>query len=774
MLRFYLVAFALSGSLVSTIIAFAAWMRRPAPGAAYLAGAMASVAVYAMGYALELSNSSLDMILRYIRVEYFGVVWLPGFWLALVLSYTNKLRWLKPNRIMFLWIIPLIVLLGVLTNPLHNLFYASVSLDNSGQFPVLDFERGPIYWLHMGYTFFSFIVSAFLLIQYLLSPHTLYRRQSALLLLSSVITILVTALYLAGVQPIPNLDIIVFALILSGAIVGWGLLRFHLIAISPIARDTLFDNLHDAVMVLDSADRLVDFNPAAHQLFNFFGNPIGRSLSEVLTPEFLQTFSGLRDISDMREFTLERGGIQRHFEIHPARLPGAGGERESILVMIQDISRRKQMLTALEELNSELDQRVHQRTQEYLDTIERLEEEIQIRQKTEDRLQEMKDNLVEQVSTQSRKLYTLYDVLLYQGGVEETDQILAQSLARIKQMMDARAVCIHELRDNACYRLASVGLSKEEDEALEVLPGDWLNEGKAFVSVDLPHEERLPQALRLPGYTTYLAAPIKLRNVATGVLQVFWSEPQNVLVEDISYFSIIAEQIGIIQENDRLRKILEDRAVQVERRRLARDLHDSVTQSLHSLSLYTGILRNRLQQGQSAKAEELLDRLDLSARQALKEMRLLLYEMRLAPLENLRLVETLTNRLEAVEMRAGIDAALQLHEPALWPLKWESELYCIAMEALNNSLKYADANQVRVNLSGGGNWVEMSIQDNGRGFSPEKLGNSGIGLQSMRERAERLGGELRIESTTGQGTTIYLRVGNLMVEKNDEEEEQIS
>jgi signal transduction histidine kinase len=164
----------------------------------------------------------------------------------------------------------------------------------------------------------------------------------------------------------------------------------------------------------------------------------------------------------------------------------------------------------------------------------------------------------------------------------------------------------------------------------------------------------------------------------------------------------------------------------------------------------------------------MLDRLDQSARQALKEMRLLLYEMRLAPLENLRLVETLQNRLDAVEKRAGIDASVNVEEPALWPLKWEAEMYCIAMEALNNSLKHANANRVRVNLRGNAGWVEMSIVDNGKGFIDQNTQKTGIGLHSMRERAERLGGELQVVSGQDSGTTIFLRVGKPLAIENEE------
>jgi signal transduction histidine kinase len=175
--------------------------------------------------------------------------------------------------------------------------------------------------------------------------------------------------------------------------------------------------------------------------------------------------------------------------------------------------------------------------------------------------------------------------------------------------------------------------------------------------------------------------------------------------------------------------------------------------------LYVAALRNRLQRGQYEKVEETLSDLDQTARQTLKEMRLLLFEFRLEPQDNLSLVEQIQFRLEAVEQRAGVDAALELSGPPAWPQSWEAQLYPIVMEALNNALKHANADRVRVHLCGGQNWLELSICDNGSGFQTHIERLTGIGLQSMRERAKLLGGALQVESKIGEGTQICLRIG---------------
>jgi signal transduction histidine kinase len=205
----------------------------------------------------------------------------------------------------------------------------------------------------------------------------------------------------------------------------------------------------------------------------------------------------------------------------------------------------------------------------------------------------------------------------------------------------------------------------------------------------------------------------------------------------------------------------EELAVLQERDRLARELHDSVTQSLYSLTLFTQAARELAEAGNLERTQHNLARIAHTAGQALKEMRLLVYELRPLALTDVRLIEALQHRLDAVEGRSGVQARLLLEaeEDIELSATVEEELYRIAQEALNNALKHAHATSVAVRLvvPADSRRLEFEVSDDGCGFDTDAVkGKGGLGLTSIRERADRLGAELSVSSTPGQGTQVKI------------------
>lgn len=145
-----------------------------------------------------------------------------------------------------------------------------------------------------------------------------------------------------------------------------------------------------------------------------------------------------------------------------------------------------------------------------------------------------------------------------------------------------------------------------------------------------------------------------------------------------------------------------------------------------------------------------------TSRQALREMRLMIFELRPQALQEHGLENAINNRLEQVERRTGINARLNNLLACDLPLDVETELYYLIIEALNNAIKHARAENIHINLYQENNSAVLQVIDDGQGFEPG-TGKAGIGLKSMRERAEKLGGSLDIQSDTDSGTTITVR-----------------
>lgn len=222
----------------------------------------------------------------------------------------------------------------------------------------------------------------------------------------------------------------------------------------------------------------------------------------------------------------------------------------------------------------------------------------------------------------------------------------------------------------------------------------------------------------------------------------------------------LANQVAVALENARLFTEAQGKAVLEERQRLARDLHDSVTQSLYSLTLLAEAGR-RLIDSDVPQAARYLGDMGEIAQQSLKEMRLLVYQLRPLALAHEGLIGALQARLDSVEKRAGVEARFLIEgNLGSLPATLEEGLFRVAQEALNNALKHAAARSVVVRLRGDDDCVTLEVIDDGRGSTrlTDDAKTGGLGLTSMRERVAQLRGTLQIESTPGRGTRVVVEV----------------
>lgn len=202
-----------------------------------------------------------------------------------------------------------------------------------------------------------------------------------------------------------------------------------------------------------------------------------------------------------------------------------------------------------------------------------------------------------------------------------------------------------------------------------------------------------------------------------------------------------------------------EQAIVAERNRLASELHDSVTQGLYGMLLHAEASKGLMNAGKTERAIEYLDEIRTAGKEALAEMRLLIFELRPPVLEQEGLAAALEMRLYAVEKRAGLKVDVQTALDGRLPLDVEDGLYRVAQEVLNNALKHAQAEHVSLKLSEEGGLVRLEINDDGRGFDLDEARKSGgMGLSMLEERVEKMNGSLQMESQLGQGTRTLVEV----------------
>jgi len=263
-------------------------------------------------------------------------------------------------------------------------------------------------------------------------------------------------------------------------------------------------------------------------------------------------------------------------------------------------------------------------------------------------------------------------------------------------------------------------------------------------------------SLVLGNTRTILSVPMKTRQRTVGVLSVYNKEGEGGFTDrDAELATFFANQAAAAIENARLYEQSREYAVVEERNRLARELHDSVTQSLFSVTLLSEAALNLLERD-PAKARERLERAGDLAQGALAEMRALIFQLRPMTLQEEGLLSALKKHVNAVRSRDGHVVELQVTGAARrLPPPIEDAAFRIVQEAINNVVKHANVDGARVSLDFGTETLCLAVVDSGIGFDASGPSPSGrFGMSSMRERAEGTGGRLSVESAAGQGTRV--------------------
>ncbi len=329
---------------VATVVSFAlaayAWQRRSAPGAMPFVALMLAVTLWSFAHALRLSSADLASQILWAKVRYVGIVIVPAAWLAFALQYTGREKWLTRRNLLLLAVEPVVLLLLVWTNEAHRLVWTRVGVVWSESLWVWSADHGAGFWLHAAYSYLLFVLGSFLLIQVLFRPPRVYRSQAGALLLGALVPLVGNVLSTFNLAPTP-LDLTPFAFTLAGLIVAWGLFRYRMLDIVPVARDTVIENMADGVIVVDAQRRIVDLNPAAQQIIGCTASAIGQPAERVLSmwADLVERYRDVVIAQD--EIVVDEDGSRQYYDLRLSPLYDRHGRLTGRLVVLHNVTERK-------------------------------------------------------------------------------------------------------------------------------------------------------------------------------------------------------------------------------------------------------------------------------------------------------------------------------------------------------------------------------------------------------------------------------------------------
>lgn len=495
----------------------------------------------------------------------------------------------------------------------------------------------------------------------------------------------------------------------------------------------IFDATGDGLIIIDPDTRMVEVNPAACRLHGYSHDElIGLPLTALVDPRSHSLVADLvrtarqGDMARAQAVALCKDGPPFDVEIQGTSFTYQG--QRHVLAVVRDITERLRAYELLE-------QRVAERTRELttlLDVAHHVASTLELQPLLELILDQLK--VVAEYSGSSLLIFDGSEaVIVATRGPNPEEHVLQRRFP-----LDRGRLIWDTIRGDEVVIIDDVWGDTASALAYRNVVGDLLETTFAYIR-------------------SWLAVPLMLKERAIGLLALSHGEPGYFTQHHATVARAIAAQVAVAIDNARLYEQAQQVAVLEERQRLARELHDSVSQVLYGIALAAQTARTLLDRDASQVAQPLAYVLTL-AETGIAEMRALIFELLPSALETDGLVAALQQQVAAIRARYGIAVDLALDEEPAVSLGVKEALYRIAQEALHNTVKHAHARMAQVRLSTDRTGVALEVWDDGVGFDPSGPFPGHRGQSTMRERATRLGGSLEVVSAPDHGTRVQARI----------------
>lgn len=686
-------------------------LRRTMPDTSSMLMLVVTIAIWIIAHLLhEFKEFHLSLaVLK--SINYLCLTTAATAQLFFAFRYTNRAHWLKPIAFVFFAIEPVLTQILFWLEPSRRIFF---SPENN-------------IWELINLVYISHILAAsiFLFMDAFLNKPRSHFLRAGTILLGAILPMLANMVIIVFRSDVENhIYISIFSYTLAIAGFSYGKFNSHLIETTPITRDIVVEGMDDGWMVVDRQDKVIDLNSSAEKMIGIsreliYGLPVNQILSE--WSKVLQSSDGVKEMEVRR--IVKAQNDWRYLNIRISQLIDKNNLQFGHLIVWRDITGRKLADDA--------------------------------RQRARDELFVLL-NAISSLASRSMNLEDFLSESSYQLVYSFHSQAVAIFLTEAKEDGTKQSLSL-----KSHFGFSPEYIKTIDGKTISKNIYDWLVTNEENRPLILDQENKPVNVPFRPndiGFNYVILIPLIIytqhENSILGCLCLGRKEDTAYNQDEVIRLTTIANQVATLIDSDRRRQF----AIALgERQRLLRDLHDSVSQKLYGLVALTEAAQAAIEAGSNIAPVEVLTRIGENARQAVKEMRLFLYQMQPLDLKD-GLVSSLQHRLAAVEGRADIKARMISDENIELEKDHEIALYYIAQEALNNILRHAHAKTVSLNLKQTRQNVTLEIKDDGRGFDMKKVDKSGLGLRNMKERAEQAKGKFKITSKVGVGTKIMVTV----------------
>jgi PAS domain S-box-containing protein len=663
---------------------------------------MLAIAWWSFSVVLEHAGVGLPAKTLWMKMSYFGIVVVPAAWLVLTLQYSGREKWLTRRSLALLAMVPIITLAMVSTNDVYHLMWKDIWLDTSFSPPVDAVTHGVGFWFQAVYSYLLILLGTLALLRVFLQSSAIYRKQVGVMLVASTVPWVANFLYIGRVGLFSEVDPTPLAFAVTGAAFFWGLFRFQLLDVMPIAQEAIFRNMADGVVVVDTHDRVVELNPAAQRIVKRTrSEAVGQPYSLVVPGEVGQLDLKSEVPESQTVISMGEGQTLRYYEVNVTPILTKGQPSGHLVLLHDDTGRVKIEADARERL--------------------RLETELIERQRSEQTLRASEAkfrNLVENaaigivVSLPDGRVLSANRALLEVFGYDSEEDIRKKSVVELYAKASDRRRLLRLIEKTRVAKGYEVRMKRKDG-------------------------------------TTFWASLNVITQIAESGEKQFLS-----LVEDVTDRKRFETDLAESRENLRLLAQRVEQAREDERTTIARELHDQVGQTFTALKLDIHRL-NRAMENENAETNAMFDGMVSMVDAGADDVRRISSELRPGALDDLGLAGAIDWQLDQFRVRSDVVFTFDCGEGEFaLEAAQTTALFRVFQELVTNAVRHADAKTVNVSLREEGGMCILIVADDGCGIDNRVIAErSSLGIVGMTERLLPYGGELRIEGVPGKGTT---------------------